>query len=65
VRYWVNFATSGDPNGAGLPPWPRYAPTQQTTLFFDQGTRVGAVPDRATLQFWTDFDARLRSPRAA
>jgi para-nitrobenzyl esterase len=65
VRYWVNFATSGDPNGAGLPPWPRYAPTQQTTLFFDQGTRVGALPDRATLQFWTDFDARLRSPRAA
>jgi para-nitrobenzyl esterase len=22
--YWVNFATSGDPNGKRLPPWPAY-----------------------------------------
>ncbi|MET0984338.1 MAG: carboxylesterase family protein, partial [Steroidobacteraceae bacterium] len=30
--YWVNFAVNGDPNGKGLPQWPRFTSKQQNVL---------------------------------
>ena len=40
----------GNPNGPGLPAWPRFDPQQPTTLHFSDGIHVGAVPDMATLR---------------
>ena len=39
--YWVNFAKTGDPNGAGLPPWPAYTLGNDTLMSFGQD---GAQP---------------------
>ena len=46
--YWLNFVRNGDPNGAGLPTWPRFTPASpQHLLFSDAGaTRVGSLRSR-------------------
>jgi para-nitrobenzyl esterase len=40
--YWVNFATSGDPNGKGLPQWPAYREKDDQVMGF--GTTIGLIP---------------------
>jgi para-nitrobenzyl esterase len=34
-RSWIRFATTGDPNGAGLPPWPAYETGTRPVMNFD------------------------------
>ena len=41
--YWTNFAKSGDPNGAGLTPWPAFNNTGQRVLYLVDPIAVGEV----------------------
>jgi para-nitrobenzyl esterase len=50
--FWVNFARSGDPNGAGLPAWPRFDAQREATMSFADQIAVTSVPNRERLAFW-------------
>lgn len=54
--YWTNYAKSGDPNGTGLPSWPKYDAKARRYLEFTDDGPVEKTDLRGPYcQLWTDF----------
>ena len=58
--YWTNFAKTGDPNGAGMPVWPKYEPARRAYLeFTNLGPATKTDLRRAVCSL---FEERIDSP---
>jgi para-nitrobenzyl esterase len=61
--YWVNFAKTGDPNGSGLPDWPKYNSKNGYQVMHLSGKKIHAAADaeRGRYEF---LDAHATKPPA-
>lgn len=62
ATYWVNFARQGDPNGADLPTWPRFAEPDPRVMVFQKKPFPGPVPSAAALEVLDAYFAWRRTP---
>ena len=56
---WTRFARSGDPNGAGLPTWPRYEAGRHATMEFGTRTDVVLDPYGPEREAWREIPSQL------
>ncbi len=63
--YWTNFAKFGDPNGAGVPAWPRFTEANPQVMYFHNTASVGPVPGEAALKVLDTYFAWRRTPEGA
>jgi para-nitrobenzyl esterase len=60
MGYWTNFAKTGDPNGPGLPEWPRFTSANAEVMALGDRTGAMAQPNLAPLQVFDDYYAWRR-----
>ena len=61
--YWVNFATTGDPNGKGLPKWTPYQPRTDQAMGIADTLGMIPLPNGPALDFIDGVMSRSRSTR--
>jgi para-nitrobenzyl esterase len=52
IRYWVNFATNGDPNEPGHPMWPRFDPAAPRAMELKPEPEIASIRHAAEFAFW-------------
>ncbi|XP_006863592.1 PREDICTED: carboxylesterase 5A [Chrysochloris asiatica] len=59
MKYWTNFARTGNPNGEDLPLWPAYNQAEQY-LQLDLNIRVGEKLKKSKVEFWTNSEPLIK-----
>lgn len=62
MRYWSNFARTGDPNGAGLPKWPRYDGGAKGPSVMELDVVSKAAPDKTRARYEALDAALIKKP---
>ncbi|HEX5411582.1 MAG TPA: carboxylesterase family protein [Terriglobia bacterium] len=60
MTYWSNFAKAGNPNGSGLPHWPRYSQQDRQVMILGQNIHSQPATDQKRFEFIDSSVARYR-----
>ena len=62
---WVRFAKTGDPNGGGLPAWPRFSDGKESYLEFGDQIAAKTALRKQQIDFLTEFSSSQRAGNAS
>jgi para-nitrobenzyl esterase len=60
ATYWTNFAKTGDPNGPGVPTWPRFSGAAGQALYLGTPITTGGVADPDGLKVFDAVYSQVR-----
>jgi para-nitrobenzyl esterase len=65
TSYWVNFATTGNPNGKNLPQWPEFKGASGKTMILGDKVEAGEPLDASRIALYDFAFGRMMSPRTS